>query len=110
MKKGVAGTLLVFAFNKTTNDPVSGDSSNISCNIRKDYSEPQLLSDSNPIELSLGFYEFTCTSNETNADVIDVLPESSTSNVIVIGVPGRIFTETLDLIKSKVIMLGSVIK
>lgn len=83
---------LVFAFNRTNNTPLTGDAANITAKIRKDYGTATATNDVNPTEIEDGYYEFDLTQAETSADVLDLLPESSTSDIQVIGVPGRIFT------------------
>lgn len=93
IKKNTAGQKwLVFAFNRTNNSPVTGDAANITAKIRKDYGAATATNDVNPTEIEDGYYEFDLTQAETNADVLDLLPESSTGNVQAIGVPARIFT------------------
>jgi len=77
----------------TPGAPVTGEAPNITAKIRKDYGSATATNDLNPVAIEDGFYEFDLTQAETNADVIDILPESSTSNVQVVGVPGRVFTE-----------------
>ena len=83
---------LVFAFDRTDNTPKAGDAANITAKIRKDYAAAAATNDTNPTEIEDGYYEFDLTQAESNADVIDLLPESSTADVQVIGVPARIFT------------------
>jgi hypothetical protein len=108
MRKNQSGqTFLVFAFDKTTNEPVLNDEANITCRIRKDYGSGAATNDVNPDEIEDGFYEFIATQAESNADVIDVLPQSSTANVQVIGVPARIFTDQLDSIYTKTQLISS---
>ncbi|MHC4398599.1 MAG: hypothetical protein ACYTG0_02865 [Planctomycetota bacterium] len=93
MEKNVANQKwLVFAFDRTDNTPKTGDAANITAKIRKDYGTATATDDTNPTEIEDGYYEFDCTQVETNADVLDLLPESSTSNIQVIAVPGRVFT------------------
>lgn len=94
LKRNVSGQRwLIFAYNRTTNVPVLGDAANISAKIRKDYAAAVATDDAAPDELEDGYYEFALTQAETNADVLDLLPESTTSNVQLVGVPGRDFTE-----------------
>ena len=89
---------LVFAFadgghaSLDPGEPVASDASNITAKIRKDYGSATGIGDANPTEIEDGYYEFDLTQAETNADVLDMLPESSTAGVQVIGVPGRVFT------------------
>lgn len=93
MNKNVAGqTFRVFAFNRNTLVPVTGDAANITATITKDGGSPAATNDVNPTEDSGGYYLFTATQAESNADTIDITPVSATTNVQVVGVPGRIFT------------------
>lgn len=92
-QKNVSGQKwLVFAFDATDNTPVTGDAANITAKLRKDYGTATATNDTNPTEIEDGYYEFDLTQAETNANVLDLLPESSTSDVQVIGVPARVFT------------------
>jgi hypothetical protein len=93
-KNAANQTWLVFAFNRLNNVPLAGDAANITAKIRKDFGTATATNDTNPTEIEDGYYEFDLTQAETNADVLDLLPESSTANIQVIGVPGRIFTES----------------
>lgn len=93
LQKNVTGQkALVFAFDRTDNTPKTGDAANITGKVRKDYGSATAITDTNPTEIEDGYYEFDLTQAETNADVLDILPESSTSDIQVIGVPGRVFT------------------
>jgi len=93
MQKNVAGQMFtVFAFNRTTNVPLTGDAANISANIRLDNGTAAATNDVNPTETEDGFYQFTATQAETNADQIQLFPASSTADIQVISVPGIIFT------------------
>lgn len=73
-------------------EPVTGDAANITAKIRKAYGSATATDDTNPTEIEDGFYEFNLTQAETNADVLDMLPVSSTAGVQVVGVPARVFT------------------
>ena len=84
---------MVFAFNRSNNEPATGNASNITAKLRLDYGTATAIGDTNPTEIEDGYYEFDLTQAETNANVIDILPESATSGVQVIGVPGRSFTD-----------------
>ncbi len=93
IEKNVASQkALVFAFDKTDNEPVTGDAANITGKIRIDFGSATAIGDTNPTEIEDGYYEFDLTQAETNGKVLDILPESATGDVQVIGVPGRIFT------------------
>lgn len=82
----------VFAFNITTGAAVTGDSANITAKIAKDWGTATATSDVNPTEIEDGYYLFDLTQAESDANVLDIYPESSTPNVQVIGVPGTVFT------------------
>lgn len=79
----------VFAFNRTTNAPVTLDAANITAKIDLDHSGRAALADVNPVETEDGFYLFDLAASETNGDqTADLYPESTSPNVQVIGVPG----------------------
>jgi len=82
----------VFAFSVTTGLPVTGDASNITANIDKDYAGVAAVTDTNPTESEDGYYVFDLTQAETNADILDIYPESATSNVVVLGAPANLHT------------------
>ena len=89
MQKNVAGQKLrVYAFNRFTREPVTGDAANITVKVENDWSGSRIaLTDTNPTETEDGYYLFDITQAESNYYNIDVYPESSTSNVQVFGVP-----------------------
>jgi hypothetical protein len=92
-KKNVASQRWrIFAWDVTTGLPKTGDSANITAKIRKDYGSATPTGTTNPTETESGFYEFPLTQDETNADVMDLIPVSATSNIQVVGVPSRVFT------------------
>jgi hypothetical protein len=94
MQKNVASQKwIVFAFDRTDNTPKTGDAANITAEISKEGAAGAALGDANPVELEDGYYVFDLTQAETNADLLLLLPESSTSNIQVIGVPGVIYTD-----------------
>lgn len=82
----------VFAFNRTNNVPLTGDALNITAKIGKDWAAAAATNDVNPTETEDGYYLFDLTQAETNADVMTLFPESSTSNIQVVGSPATIFT------------------
>lgn len=93
LQKNVASQKwLVFAFDLTTNAPETGDAANITAKIRKDFGSATAVTDTNPTELESGYYEFDLTQAETNANVLDLIPVSATSNIQVIGCPARMGT------------------
>jgi len=86
----------VFAFNRTTGAPVTGDAANITAKISIDYGSRTALSDVNPTEAEDGYYYFDLTEIERTGTWFELYPESSTSGVQVIGVPGYISNLRLD--------------
>jgi hypothetical protein len=93
MEKNTAGQKwVVFAFNRTTNAPVTGDAANITANLRIDGGAANAVDDTNPTELEDGYYVFDISQAETNGDLLLLCPASSTADVQVIGVPGAVFT------------------
>ena len=99
MFKNTAGQKWIcFAFQSeggaNPGNPVTGDAANITANLRLDGGAANAVDDTNPAELEDGYYFFTITQVESNADMILMAPASSTGNVIVIGVPGVVYTTT----------------
>ena len=93
MQKNIASQqFVVFAFNATTNLPLTGDAANITATISKDFAADVATNDVNPTETQKGFYVFDATQAETNADEIQIFPSSVTANIQVISVPGLITT------------------
>ena len=93
MQKNVAGQKwVVFAFDPTTNLPVTGDAANITANLRKDGGASTPTNDVNPTELEGGEYEFDLIQAETNADFLVLHPSSTTINVEVIAIYGVFYT------------------
>ncbi len=79
----------VFAFTRATNAPVLGGAAQITAKISIDYASPVALADVNPVEAEDGYYYFDLTQAETNGNIIEIFPESSTAGVQVLGVPAR---------------------
>jgi hypothetical protein len=82
----------VFAFNRSTGEPVTGDAAYISANLRIDDGDAVAVTDTNPSEQEDGYYVFDLSQSETNGNKISIFPVSSTSGVQVIGCPAVIFT------------------
>jgi hypothetical protein len=82
----------VYAFNATTGAPVTGDAANITAKIDKDWAGVAAVTDTNPTETEDGYYLFDLTQAETNANWLDLYPDSSTADVVVVGVPGSMGT------------------
>ena len=93
MQKNVAGQKYrVFAWDVTTNLPATGDAANITAKLKKDWGAIAPVTDTNPTETEDGYYEFNISQAESNANVLDLYPESSTADIQVIGVPGSLVT------------------
>lgn len=93
MFKNVTGqTWTVLAFNRTTGARVPGDAANITAKISKDDAALVATDDVNPTETEDGKYRFTMLQAESDADKLEIYPESSTADVIVIGLPDVIYT------------------
>ena len=86
MYRNTAGTLKVFAFNRTTNAPVTGGAAQITCRVSINGGTRVALADTNPTETEDGYYLFDVTAAETNGITADFYPESATANVQVIPV------------------------
>lgn len=71
---------------------VTGDAANITANLRLDAGAANAIDDTNPTELEGGYYVFDITQAESNADSILIVPTTTTPNVIVLGVPGAVYT------------------
>lgn len=97
MYKNVASqTWTVFAFDRTTNDPKTGDAANITAKIKIDGGAAGATDDTNPTELESGYYEFDLTQAETNGNLLRLIPVSATGDIQVIGLPGAIYTVDVD--------------
>ena len=86
MYRNTAGTLKVFAFNRTNNAPVVGDAAQITCRVSINGGARVALADTNPTETEDGYYLFDITAAETNGITADFYPESASANVQVIPV------------------------
>ncbi len=95
-KNGTGQKVKVFAFDKSTNALKTGDAANITAYIQKDNGSVTVLTDTSATELDAtnapGVYSFDISATETNADEIVVTGKSSTSNVVVLGMPAIIYT------------------
>lgn len=85
MQKNVAGQKIrVFAFDRATAVPVTGDAANITCKVSIDGGVATALTDTNPVEVEDGYYLFDLTQAETNGNTLDFYPESATAGVQVV--------------------------
>lgn len=97
MEKNVGGKWTVFAYGapdhpSLAGKPITGDAANITANIRIDGGAANAVDDVNPTELEDGYYVFDITAAEANGNLLSLHPESATANVLVIGVPGAVWT------------------
>ena len=93
MQKNVAGQKWrVFAYNRTTQVPQTGDAANITALISIDGAAAGATNDVNPTEISGGFYEFDLTQAETNGYELLIIPSSVTAGIQVIGAPATVTT------------------
>lgn len=91
MFKNTAGqSYRVFAFNRTTSDPVTGIAATITAKLSKDFSSLSATTDVNPTEVEDGYYLFALSQAETDCDDLAIYPESATSSVSVIGCPSNL--------------------
>jgi hypothetical protein len=72
--------------------PITGIAANITANIRIDGLGPNAIDDVNPTELEEGYYVFDITAAESNGDLLTLIPSSNIPFVIVLGVPGAMWT------------------
>lgn len=82
----------VFAFNRLTGEPVTGDAANITAKLSINGGGANVMNDENPTETEDGFYLFQLTQAETNGHDLAIYPASDTPGVTVIGVPGNLAT------------------
>ena len=105
MYRNVAGQKwVVFAFDRQTSVPKTGDAANITANIRIDGGTANPIDDLNPAELEGGYYIFDITQVETNGELVSIHPSSTTAYIQVVGVPG---TYSTDLIITEAIADGT---
>lgn len=87
MLKNVAGqSWLAFAFIRSTGEPVTDDAAAITAHLCKDGGSPVLLTTDNPTWIRDGYYRFSLTQAETNADKLELFCESTTPGVAVVAV------------------------
>ena len=84
----------VLAFDRTTGERKTGDAAQISAKIAIDDGAATALGDAAPAEVEDGIYRFDLTQAETAGDKLELFSESSTSNVIVLGLPVVAYTRT----------------
>ena len=96
MNKNETGKWVVFAYggpdHASAGLPITGDAAQITANIRIDGAAANAVDDTNPTELEDGYYIFDITATESDGDNLLLAPQSSTSDVIVIAVPGAVWT------------------
>ena len=99
MFKNVASQkIALFAFNITTGAAKTGDSANITGSVVKDWGARAALGTPGPAEIDAtncpGWYQFTLTQGETNADALLFTAISSTSSISIVGC--QLFTFATD--------------
>ena len=92
LKNTASQKWIIFAFNLTTNAPVTGNAASITSDIIIDGVSSTIAG--NPTEIERGYYSFALSQANTNGDQLTIIPVSSTSGVQVIGVPGSVWTFT----------------
>jgi len=80
----------VYAWDKTTGDPKTGDAANITGLISQDGGAPAAIADTNPTEISGGCYVFDVTADETDGDLLVWYASSTSEDIAVEG--GAAFT------------------
>lgn len=92
LKNATGQKFPVFAFygagHANEGEPVTGDSGNITALISKDGAATSALTDTNPVEIGAGYYVFDVSQTECNADLVLIIPSSSTADVEVVPVFG----------------------
>ena len=107
MKKNTAGQKwIVFAFDRTDNTPKTGDAAQITAEVSIDGAAGAPLTDANPTELEDGYYAFDFDADESNGDYLVLMPESSTGDIQVIGVPGGVHTNFPQTVDNNVLAAG----
>ncbi len=93
MQKNMTGQYwFVYAYDSTNNQPKTGDAANITADLYLDGGTANAVDDTNPTEIGHGYYRFDLTQPETNANHILIDPVSVTANILVVGVPGSVYT------------------
>lgn len=113
MRKNTAGKLLVYAYGAAAHaspgDPITGDAAQITGVVRIDGAAANTIDDTNPTELTLGYYMFDLTATETNGDHLAFIIDSSTANVNVRAAPEYDYTSgTIDVDASGRVNVGKV--
>jgi hypothetical protein len=85
----------IFCFDDTDNSAKTGDAANITANVYIDGAS-DAVDDTNPTELSLGYYQFDMAQAETNGEQLTLVPDSSTANIQCIGCPMALWTRPPD--------------
>ncbi len=88
MFKDVANQyIFIYAHNDITNAPKTGDAANITATLSKDAGGATATNDTNPTEMhpasAPGIYRFSMLQAEANADVMMLVPLSSTAGITI---------------------------
>jgi hypothetical protein len=88
-KNTASQKVALFSFNTSNGLPKTGDASNMTGYVTKDWGTVTVLGTSTPTEMDAtnapGWYVFTLTQAETNADALLFTAKSSTSLISVVG-------------------------
>jgi len=94
MNRNISGQKwTVYAYDRTTSAPTTGDSANITATLRIDDGTATSPIDTNPTELENGYYNFDLAQAETNGIKLLISAISSTPGVQVNGCPPVIYTK-----------------
>lgn len=95
-KNTTSQKLTVYAFDSTTNLPKTGDGANLTAYVSKDDGTLTVLADTSATEVDAtngkGYYIFDLAQGETNGDKLLFSCKSSTSNIVVLGMPAVVYT------------------
>ena len=96
MRKNVATKAVFFAFTPADGLPKTGDATNITAYVSKDFGAVTALADTSVTEMDAtnakGYYVVDLAAGETNADTLMFSAKSSTSGVVLLGTPSVVFT------------------
>lgn len=83
--RGVAAKVLVYAYDKTTGLAKTGDTANITAYISKNGATGVATNDANPAPVANmdGYYGFDMAAAEMTANVVVILPVSTTANILI---------------------------
>ncbi len=99
MYKNIASQkVAIYAWDGASGTAKTGDAANITAWVGKDGAALLASDDVNPEEIGLGVYVFDITQTESNCDLLVLIAESSTDDVVIR--PVTIYTQNLSLFKA----------